>query len=108
MRRGELQPEGPRAWSEAEMKAHTIMQYPPGRWRLPTVPVWMGQGRVMRLTRLPHAVLQGRIPQHTHGHDHQEGHAPLRCVAVERGGQTLGLWPAAHPTRRMRLACGGV
>ena len=107
-RSGARQHEGPLAWSDESMKAHNIMQAPPGGWMLHTFPVVMGKGRVMPLKRLPHAVFQGRRPQHTHGHDPQEGHDPFGFVAVERGGPTLGICPAAQPARHRRLACIGV
>jgi hypothetical protein len=104
MRIGESQHAGPLAWSDAEVNAHKIMPYPPGRWMLPTFPWWIGTGRGMRLKRLPHAVLPGRRHQPTHGHHPQAGHAPRRCLAGERGGQTRGLCHDAPPARRRRLA----
>ena len=105
---GEIQHDGPLAWSDEEMNAHKIMKYPPGRWILHTFPLLIGKGRVMLLKRLPNAVLQGRIHQQTHGHDHQEGHDPLRFFEVERGGQKLGIFQEAKPALRMRLAFVGV
>src|ERR1700751_4237939 len=80
---GEIQHHGPLAWSDEEMKAHKIMNYPPGRWMLHTFSWLIGKCRVMRLKRLPNAGLQGRIHQQTHGHDQQEGHDPLRFFEVD-------------------------
>ena len=58
----------------------------------------------MPLKCLTNAVLQGRIHQQTHGHDHQEGDDPLGCFEVERGGQTRGIFQAATPALHRRLA----
>jgi hypothetical protein len=85
---GEMQHDGPLSWSNEEMNAHKIMKHPPGGWILYTLPFLIGKRRVMPLKRLTNAVLQGRIHQSTHGHDHQEGHDPLGFFEVERGGQT--------------------
>ena len=49
---GEIQHDGPLAWSDEEVNAHKIMKYPPGRWILHTFPLLIGKGRVMLLKRL--------------------------------------------------------
>ena len=103
-RRGAMSHDGPRSGSHASMKAHNLMTHPPGGWMLPPFPCGRGQRRVRPRKCLTHAGLQGRIPQHTHGPDQQEGHAPRRCVEGARGGHTRGLVHDAHPALPRRLA----
>ena len=50
------------------------------------------------------AVLQGRIHQQTHRHDHEECHDALRLFEIQRRGQKLGVFQKTEPTLRLTLA----
>ena len=59
----------------------------------------------MSLERGAHTVLQGRIHQQTHRHDHEKGHHAFRLFEGERRGDKLGGLQKTDPTLGMPLAC---
>jgi hypothetical protein len=62
----------------------------------------------MVLERGANAVLQGRLHQSTHGHDHEKCHHAFRLFEIQRRGQQLRVIQKTAPTLCLTLAFIGV
>jgi hypothetical protein len=81
-----------------------ILEDPACRWVLERFACVMRHRRVMLLEGCAEALLQSRLDEHTHRHDHPERHHPRGCCAIERRGQNAGGVAEANAAFRLRLA----
>ena len=101
---GEIEHQGPLPRGEEQVNPDKILEDPACRWVLDRFACLMRKRRVMLLEGFADAILQSRIDEQTHRHDHQERHNPLGFFAIERRGQKAGVFEEAKAAFRMRLA----
>jgi hypothetical protein len=80
----ELEHQRPFSRDEEQVNPHQALEDPARRGVLDRSPLLIGNRHLSGFEGGANALFQGSVHQQTHGHDHQEGHHPLRFFYVER------------------------
>lgn len=100
----EIEHQRPCPRQEEQVNPHKVLEDPSGGRVLDRLPLLVGKRGLLGFQGIPDAILQGRVYQQTHGHDHQEGHDPLRFFQGERRGEKERIFEEPKAAFGMLLA----
>ena len=89
---------------EEPVNPHKVREDPSCRGVFDRSSCLIGKRRWLGIEGCADAKFQGGVPQQTHGHDHQEGHDPLRFFQIARRGEQERSFEKPNAAFYLRLA----